>query len=495
MRNRWRICFNRLVNLSSLRAQLLYRSLLVIAVLLVIIGMLQYFFMREVVYQNKAASLQSHAMSIPGFVWKRMGQHRNQLGSMGQRGSKSTLPMFLIPDTHVAYINSEGEYQPMPNGKDELATVRLESSEYEKVKRTPPKSKPAYHIAKDSNGKEQLVVLHPVLGPERTSGIVQISTPTAPLDDLLFGQTLTFLIVSAVAMILGIIVLQPVIRKTLRPLSTMVKTAGQIDAGNLARRFSTEQGQSEVDRLADSFNGMLQRLETSFEAEREMKEQMRRFVADASHELRTPLTSIHGFLEVLLRGAAQHPEQLHKALTSMHSESERLNKLVHDLLLLAKLDRDGAPSIELVNMPLDEVIRSMEPQLIMLAGYRKVTLTIEPKLICRHDPDKMKQVILNLVHNAVQHTDEALGCIHIEGVHQENGVQLSVRDNGTGIAPEHIPYLFDRFYRSESSRNRKKGGSGLGLAITRSIVEAHGGAIHVISRVGEGSTFLIWLPH
>ncbi|EJW19823.1 sensor histidine kinase [Paenibacillus alvei] len=179
----------------------------------------------------------------------------------------------------------------------------------------------------------------------------------------------------------------------------------------------------------------------------------------------------------------------------MHSESERLNKLVHDLLLLAKLDRDGAPSIELVNMPLDEVIRSMEPQLIMLAGYRKVTLTIEPKLICRHDPDKMKQVILNLVHNAVQHTDEALGCIHIEGVHQENGVQLSVRDNGTGIAPEHIPYLFDRFYRSESSRNRKKGGSGLGLAITRSIVEAHGGAIHVISRVGEGSTFLIWLPH
>lgn len=494
MRNRWRIYFDRLVNLSSLRAQLLYRSLLVIAVLLVIIGMLQYFFMREVVYQNKAASLQSHAMSIPGFVWKRMGQHRNQLGSLGQRGSESALPMFLIPDTYVAYINSKGEYQPLPNGKGELATVRLDAAEYEKVKRTPPQGRPAYHIVKDSDGKEQLVVLHPVPGPERTSGIVQISTPTAPLDDLLFGQTLTFLIVSAVAMILGIIVLQPVIRKTLRPLSTMVKTAGQIDAGNLDRRFSTEQGQTEVDRLADSFNGMLQRLETSFEAEREMKEQMRRFVADASHELRTPLTSIHGFLEVLLRGAAQHPEQLHKALTSMHSESERLNKLVHDLLLLAKLDRDGAPSIEIVEMPLDEVIRSMEPQLMMLAGSRKVTLAIEPKLICRHDPDKMKQVILNLVHNAVQHTDEALGRIHIEGVNQENGVQLFVRDNGTGIAPEHIPYLFERFYRSESSRNRKSGGSGLGLAITRSIVEAHGGTIHVISRVGEGSTFLIWLP-
>ncbi|MDT8978057.1 ATP-binding protein [Paenibacillus sp. chi10] len=494
MRNRWRSGLERIINLYSLRTQLLYRSLLVIAILLVIVGMLQYIFMREVVYQNKAASLQSHAMSIPGFVWKRVGQYHRQLEQSGQRVPEPSMPMLLMSDTHVAFIDQAGGYHSLPNGQGELATVQLNAEEYEKARRA-PLGNPSYHIANDSNGKEQLVVLHPVLSaPGREIGTVQISAPTAPLNDLLMGQTLTFLMIAAIAMLLGVIVLLPVIRRTLRPLSAMVNTAEQIDAGNLDRRFSTAQGQSEVDRLADSFNSMLERLETSFDAEREMKEQMRRFVADASHELRTPLTSIHGFLEVLLRGAAQHPEQLHKALTSMHSESERLSKLIHDLLLLAKLDRDGVPSIELVEGSLDGVIRSMEPQLVMLAGKRTVAITLEPQLLCKQDPDKMKQVVLNLVHNAVQHTDEELGHIHVEGIKNENGVQLSVSDNGLGIAPEHLPYLFDRFYRSETSRNRKSGGSGLGLAITKSIVEAHGGTIDVVSRIGEGSTFRIWLP-
>jgi two-component system OmpR family sensor kinase len=272
----------------------------------------------------------------------------------------------------------------------------------------------------------------------------------------------------------------------------MVNTAEQIHAGNLARRFPTRQGQMEIDRLAESFNGMLERLEASFKAERETKEQMRRFIADASHELRTPLTSIHGFLEVLLRGAANQPGQLEKALKSMRGESERLNKLVHDLILLAKLDR--TPHIELTKGSLDTVIWEMEPQLRILAGNRKLSFNIEPDMKCQYDTDSMKQVVLNLFNNAVQHTDPEKGHIRISLFRKNQGVQLSVQDNGPGISAAHLPHVFNRFYRSDSSRTRKYGGAGLGLSITKSIVDVHGGTISVESQEKEGCTFRVWLP-
>jgi two-component system OmpR family sensor kinase len=237
---------------------------------------------------------------------------------------------------------------------------------------------------------------------------------------------------------------------------------------------------------------MLERLEASFTAERETKEQMSRFIADASHELRTPLTSIHGFLEVLLRGAANQPDQLDKALTSMYGESKRLIKLVQGLLLLAKLDR--TPHLELKAGLLDTVIQDMEPQLRILAGTRTLSLLLEPNMKCNFDIDSIKQVILNLFHNAVQQTDPEKGHIQISLAEKDNGVQLSIQDNGPGISAIHIPHIFDRFYRSDFSRTRKYGGAGLGLSITKSIVEAHEGTISVASQEGDGSTFQVWLP-
>jgi len=252
------------------------------------------------------------------------------------------------------------------------------------------------------------------------------------------------------------------------------------------------QGQAEIDRLAHSFNRMLGRLEQSFLAEQEAKEQMRRFVADASHELRTPLTSIHGFLEVLLRGAAKQPEQLEQSLQSMFGESRRLGKLVQDLLLLANLDR--TPELSKTPTDLNQVLAEMEPQLRVLSHNRSVRLDLHPIPTLALDADKMKQVVLNLVHNAVQHTDPEEGRIVIATKSGLDGVTLSVADNGAGIAPEHLAHLFDRFYRIDESRSRIHGGTGLGLAITKSIVEHHGGTIQARSAAGEGSTFLVLLP-
>ncbi|WP_420488763.1 sensor histidine kinase [Paenibacillus caui] len=264
------------------------------------------------------------------------------------------------------------------------------------------------------------------------------------------------------------------------------------DAGNLQQRVPERLGQEEIDRLSSSFNGMLERLALSFEAEREAKEQMRRFTADASHELRTPLTSIHGFLEVLLRGASVKPEQLQSALSSMYGESVRMKKLIEDLLTLAKMDR--APELYLSRIRLDALVLEMEPQLRMLSGPRSVAFDLTAGITGEFDQDKLKQVILNLFQNAVQHTNPVHGRIRVSLTSTEDEILLAVNDNGPGIPEEHLPHIFERFYRIDVARARKQGGAGLGLAISASMVEAHGGKITVATKAGEGTTFQVHLP-
>lgn len=471
---------------GSLRVQLLSRTLLLLAVLLVLIGVSQYWFMREVVYKNEAAILESKAMSIV-----RAGGERFEPGvGIGREGP----PQFFIPEASVAVIDEQGNFKVLANEPNQPGPPQLEASEYQAFLNSDYRPDGVNYRVVQSGGRELLVVLRrlpPGPGRER-GGIVQISTPTAHLQELLMRQLLTFLLLALAAMLVGLLAYLPVIKRTLLPLSNMVKTAEQIDSGNLDRRFPVGQGQEEIDHLAESCNGMLERLEASFAAEQETKEQMRRFIADASHELRTPLTSIHGFLEVLLRGAAHQPDQLEKALKSMHSESQRLNKLVHDLLLLSKLDRKQHP--ELSEGSLGVIIRDMEPQLRILAGSRELVMDLDLDLKTRFNADQIKQVILNLFQNAVQHTDPESGRIRISTTPVEDGVELAIEDNGPGIAEEHLPHVFDRFYRSDSARTRKYGGAGLGLAISKSIIDAHDGSIRVLSLAGRGCTFKVRLP-
>lgn len=474
----------RFIHPGSLRFQLLSRSLLILAALLMLIGVFQYLVMQQFVYENKAESLKSQILSFPREAWQLLTDR--DTGVSGRRAM-----LFLPADASLSIIDANGTIQAVSMGDKIADPPELSPEEYQAVMNKSRKEV-NYRVMNDSQGEEQLLVLQPFEWKGRMLGLIQLNTSTKPLKEMLASQLLTFLSLSVLALIGGMIAFLPVLKKTLIPLSNMVHTVGKIDAGNLAERVPSRQGQIEIDRLALSFNGMLERLESSFEAEKEAKEQMRRFVADASHELRTPLTSIHGFLEVLLRGAMNQPEQLRRALISMYGESERINKLVQDLLLLAKLDR--APVMELADGDLNRVLQELEPQLRLLGGQRHVTLALAEDAKCMYDPDKMKQVVLNLFHNAVQHTDPEKGEIRISTETVPGGVELTVRDNGMGIGKRHLPHLFDRFYRSESSRTRKYGGAGLGLSITKSIVEAHGGSIRVISSEGQGSAFIVTLP-
>ncbi|WP_435922492.1 sensor histidine kinase [Paenibacillus sp. DYY-L-2] len=484
----------------SLRTQLLSRSLFILALLLLLIGGVQFFVMENFLYSNQAESLLSQVRSLPKSLMA--GEDGAFPGSDGPAGNISLpqapgvgerRPFFFLPDTSLAVISQEQGFNNL-SVESGLPSPRLTDQQYEDIrKHWRRENARAYKIASDENGTEQLLVFMIGDGPQGRDRMIQMGVSTAPLQAVALRQLLIFIVLSLLALGGGLMFYLPVLRKTLNPLNQMVRTVEELDAGNLDRRVPSSVGQSEIDRLAVSFNGMLERLQTSFETEREAKERMRRFIADASHELRTPLTSIHGFLEVLLRGAADKPEQLDAALNSMLGEAKRMKKLVEDLLMLAKLDR--TPVASRSETGLDTLVEEMEPHLRMLAGDRTVTFRITPEIKAMVDSDKIKQVMLNLFHNAVQHTDPVSGEITVALLSPEPKVALlSVRDNGPGISQEHLPHVFERFYRSDASRTRKQGGAGLGLAISQSIVEAHRGRIEVRSTPGAGATFEVRLP-
>ncbi|NQF16161.1 HAMP domain-containing protein [Brevibacillus sp. HB1.3] len=471
---------------NSLRYQLLSRSLFILSGLLLLIGMIQYLLMEQFLYRSKAESLLNLAVTLPYQVL----EDTETLPKNDQY--VSALLSLHTPDIKYAFIDNDANVTELFTNPSEGYSPRFPESLYREILASGVCTF-KYKILEGSTGTDYLVVLAPIRSPDQLQGIVQLSTPVGSMREVLFPQLIIFFSASALALLIGLLTYVPVLRRTLNPLSRIEVTVERINAGNLDERLPMDQGQMEIDQLSAVFNGMLERLETSFKTEQEAGERMRRFVADASHELRTPLTSIHGFLEVLLRGAAANPEHLQKALKSMHGETERLNKLVNDLLYLARMDRE--PAFLLQEGQLDAVVHSMESQLLVLAGDRNVHFRVEPNVTVAFDCDGMKQVILNLFQNAVQHTDSVNGEIGLTLGKIANGIELTIKDNGVGIAPEHVPHVFDRFYRIESSRARKSGGAGLGLSITQSIVENHRGKIDVQSSLGTGTVFRVWLPN
>ncbi|MCM3785382.1 ATP-binding protein [Neobacillus mesonae] len=474
--------FKPLLSFHSLRSQLLSRSLFILAGLLLIIGLFQYMFMKQFIYENVAMSLRGQIVNIPDKMLE------NEIDRAIADDTENARVLF--PSVSMAYIDTHGGFHPLRSIENNTPPLLDQKTYHEAIKKS--KETLNYEIIKDESGEGTLILLEQIKTESGLNGIVQIGTSTAPHQQILLRQISIYFYLASAGILMGLFTFLPVLKRTLIPLYSIMGTMEQLGAGNLNERLPATSSPQEIQRLSSSFNGMLERLEASFAVEKEAKEQMRRFIADASHELRTPLTSIHGFLEVLRRGAIRNQEQLESALYSMHGESERMKKLVEDLLLLAKMDYQE--TLQLENTLLDSLIRDMETQLRLLGGQRSVILSLAPAASVRIDQDKMKQVILNLFQNAVQHTDPVNGSITIELKQEKEWICLSVQDNGQGIVEEHLPFLFERFYRIESSRSRKSGGAGLGLAITKSIIELHGGLIQVSSREGEMTRFEIHLP-
>jgi len=284
-------------------------------------------------------------------------------------------------------------------------------------------------------------------------------------------------------LILAILGSRVLVRRGLGPLDEMATVAESITARRLDQRMVLRDPPRELGRLAGTFNAMLERLHAAFAAQQ-------RFVADASHELRTPLATIRGRSEVLLLSPTLDPET-RDGLAMIRDEAGRMGRLVANLLLLAR--GDEARTIDRRPVELDVLLLEVARQARALAQGVTVTLGHEDQALVPGDADLLKQLVLNLVDNALTYTPPG-GRVDLSLYVAHGHARLAVRDTGPGIAPADLTRIFERFYRPDRARARRSGGAGLGLAIARWIAEAHGGRIDVDSIVGQGSTFTVVLP-
>ena len=349
--------------------------------------------------------------------------------------------------------------------------------------------------AAGASGHSWLVLVQPLSGGRH-------AVIASSLDDL--NSTVTRLKVAdalagavAIALLAGLGL--PLVRASLAPLGRIETTAAAIAGGDLARRIDHPSRRTEVGRLADALDTMLSRIEAAYRAREdgearalESEDRMRQFVADASHELRTPLTSVRGLAEFALQqgGAASHAELL-RLMTQIQHEATRMGRLVEDLLMLAKFDRDRP----LDRQPVD--LASIAAEAVRVARVvqpdRPITLSASDLVIVYADDERLRQIIDNLISNALQHTPPG-SVVSVTVTSSEGDGQVTVADHGPGMTAEQASHVFERFYRTDDARTRTRGGAGLGLAIAASLTAAHGGDISVDTRPGAGATFRVRLP-
>ncbi len=316
----------------------------------------------------------------------------------------------------------------------------------------------------------------------RVVGAVQVGQSLKEAEDTL-QQVLVFLTGGTVAaLIVAGLVGAFLAWTTLRPIEKINQAAMRIvSAQDLKQRLPTSETNDEIDRLIVTINDMLERLDNFFQAQV-------RLSADVSHELRTPLTVIRGNVDLLRRGAANDPSELNEALSIMDGELDRMSRIVADLLLLSQAD--AGLSLRMQPVELDTIILDVYRQARVTANGVNIQLGHEDQAVIQGDADRLKQLLLNLVTNALKHTPTG-GYVTLSLYREPEWVRITVTDTGRGIAPTALPHIFERFYRAEDNNQK---GTGLGLSIAQWIAQAHGGQITVTSEVGKGSVFTLWLP-
>jgi len=306
--------------------------------------------------------------------------------------------------------------------------------------------------------------------------ILMVGKSTEGIESTLADFARTYTATALLVLIFGGLLAFRLVRQALEPLEWVAKKAEQVS--NKPEKLPELEGHNEVTSLVKSLNRMLARLESAWETQG-------RFLADASHELRTPVTAILGHVNYLLR-RTQITEQQRESLEIIKRESERMQKLVGDLLDLSK---GGSWKVELGSVHLKTVLNEIEEE-YSKSFEGQIEVQAPEHVWVLGDPERLHQVVANLVSNAIKANSTQIRLIVLDLAER---VVIRVEDNGEGISKEHLPHLFERFYRVDKARDRERGGSGLGLAIVRSIVEAHGGKVWAESEPGKGSVFSISL--
>ena len=352
-----------------------------------------------------------------------------------------------------------------------------------------------FTVAAASGGLRYRVFVTSVQG----GGAFVVAIPLTDVTDTLRNLVWIALVVTAAVLATMAAVSWWTVRRGLRPLERIEQTAGAIAAGDLSRRVEETDPRTEVGRLGAALNVMLGRIEQSMDERLASEEALRRFLADASHELRTPLTSIRGYAELFRRGAGDDPQDTALSMRRIEQESQRMGTLVEDLLFLARAGQ-GRPverrPVDLARVASDAVhdARVVDPE-------RRIGLDAPQELTVTGDDDRLRQVVANLLGNALAHTP-AGSPVEVRLRSEPGWAVVEVSDDGPGIAPEDAAHLFEPFYRADASRERNHlaegdpaaSGAGLGLSIVAAIAEAHGGEASVRSEPGTGTTFSVRLP-
>ncbi|HWO00546.1 MAG TPA: ATP-binding protein [Blastocatellia bacterium] len=335
-------------------------------------------------------------------------------------------------------------------------------------------------------GAELMICALPFVSRDGSRFLIEAGAPLKQSESVLHGLLLTFAVglplVVAVAIAGGYVVM----RRALAPVGEITRTAEQITSRNLSERLPEAQTGDELEALSIALNRMIARIEHSFR-------HVNRFSADASHELRTPLTVLRGELE----GIAQRPDlplDLRETIGSTLEETERLSKIVESLLAISRLDA-GEALMTRERFDLNELVTDTADQMRLLAEDKQIALKCAASgpVEVEGDQGRVKQIVVNLVDNAIKYTPEG-GKVEISVGALNGSAVLEVADSGVGIPSEAIAHVFERFYRVDKARSRQMGGAGLGLSIVKSICTAHQGRVRVESADGKGSRFTVELP-
>jgi heavy metal sensor kinase len=324
----------------------------------------------------------------------------------------------------------------------------------------------------------------PVFENEKVAYIVQVASPLTSINTALNKLKIALFILFPITVLLTGMMGAFLAKVTLGPVNNMIKTIHQITAENMKLKLGIPDTKDEIQKLAETFNDMLQRLEKAFTSQRKLFE-------DLSHELKTPLTILRGEFEVILK-KVRSSEEYESVLKSALEEIKRISKLADNMLLLARFEsKEAFPEKRLIG--LNRLVDSAIKNIRSIAGLKEISVSFSPAadFIVDADETQMRALLFNILENAVKYTPPK-GDVRVSLQRIGQSVRIAVSDSGIGMSKEELDHVFDRFYRVEKSRN--SAGFGLGLSIAKSIADAHGGTIGAVSEPQKGTTFLIDLP-
>ncbi|EIJ78521.1 histidine kinase [Bacillus methanolicus PB1] len=331
-----------------------------------------------------------------------------------------------------------------------------------------------------------LAVIIPLIDQNRLEGIIYLYVPLAKISELTNDFVFVWIIAGSVFALVAVLLGTKWIGRLTRPLIEMKEAANRVSQGDYSARIHL-QSNDEVGQLANAFNHM----SASIQKEDERKKE---FIANVSHELRTPISYVKGYSEAIVSGIVKNEEEMNKYLQLIHREAGRMERLVYDLLDLSKLDAEEY-KLNKLPIPLAQVIEDAIQKYLPILKEKGIQLhtNLDPDLIINGDAERMEQIVQNLIDNSICYTEKG-GTISVSLMADPEGCKLEIADTGTGIPPEDLKKVTQRFYRVNKGRSRNDGGTGLGLAIVEKLVHLHNGKLTITSDIGKGTTVAIVLP-